>query len=107
MVLRAMPASDSRGGQTIVPSLSVTVAVIFGVATVLVILAYVNYIGHALRVGDLIDHIAGKTIAGMRRLPLHHVGSALPPVAQELLPVIIGTPQAPLFHHKMGYLIFF
>lgn len=63
-----------QGGEAVVPSLSVAVAVVLGVAATLVILAYVNYIGHAMRVGNLIEHVTNETVAGLHHLPLHQVG---------------------------------
>jgi uncharacterized membrane protein len=83
LVLRVVRAPLEQGGEAVVPSLSVAMAVALGVAATLVILAYVNYIGHAMRVGNLIEHVTNETLAGIHRLPLHQVGDVSQDSTQE------------------------
>jgi uncharacterized membrane protein len=86
LVLRVVRAPLEQGGEAVIPSLSVAMAVVLGVAAVLTILAYVNYIGHAMRVGNLIEQIAHETVACIHQLPLHQVGGVPQYNTQEPLP---------------------
>jgi uncharacterized membrane protein len=91
LVLRVVRAPLEQGGDAVVPGLSVAVAVVLGVVATLAILAYVNYIGHAMRVGNLIEHVANETVAGIHHLPLHQIGDVSLDSTQEPRPEGSGS----------------
>jgi uncharacterized membrane protein len=66
MVLRSVRDPLEEGGNPVIPSLSVAVAVVLGVATILAIVAFINHSAHSMDVSEVLERIRGETVAQVR-----------------------------------------
>ena len=57
VVLRSVRGPLEEGGAPIVPSVSVAVAVVLGIATILAIVAFINHSAHSMDVSEILDRI--------------------------------------------------
>lgn len=63
MVLRAVRGPLDEEGSAVVPGLSVSVAVLLGLASPLGIVAFINHSAHSMKVSELLRRIADEAIA--------------------------------------------
>lgn len=73
LVLRTV-RSDAEQRAGFVPSLSVTVAVVLGLACMTLLIAFVHHVAHSIQVSTIIDEIAGESRAAMKRLYPEEIG---------------------------------
>jgi uncharacterized membrane protein len=64
VVLRAIRASNGRI-EPVVPNLSVTLAVVFGIAAILVVIAFINHNAHAVDVSEVLRVATKQTIESL------------------------------------------
>jgi uncharacterized membrane protein len=67
MVLRSVRTSLEEGGDAVVPSLSVALAVALGVISLLAIIAFINHNAHAIEVSQVLHRVTADTIAHVER----------------------------------------
>jgi uncharacterized membrane protein len=63
IVLRSVRASLDPAGEPIVPSLSVGVAVVLGVATILAVVAFINHSAHTMNVSEILERALRDAVA--------------------------------------------
>ncbi len=57
VVLRSVRSSLDPGGDPVIPNMSVVVAVVLGIATILAIVAFINHAAHAMDVSEILQRI--------------------------------------------------
>ncbi len=57
VVLRSVRSSLDPGGDPVIPNISVAVAVVLGIATILAIVAFINHSAHAMDVSEILERI--------------------------------------------------
>lgn len=81
IVLRGVRAPLEENGATIIPHVSVFVALVLGIAALLAIIAFINHSAHSMAVGEIIRRITEEALAQIRRMCPHAAGTApKPPV---------------------------
>ena len=66
VVLRSVRSALDDGGDPVIPNVSVAVAVVLGIATVLAIVAFINHSAHAMDVSKILERIRGEAIEQIR-----------------------------------------
>lgn len=66
VVLRSVRSALDAGGDPVIPNLSVAVAVLLGIATILAIVAFINHSAHAMDVSEILDRIRRETTDHVR-----------------------------------------
>ncbi len=67
VVLRSVRSSVESGGDAVVPNLSVAVAVVLGIATIISIAAFLNHSAHSMDVSQILDRVEDEATAHARR----------------------------------------
>jgi uncharacterized membrane protein len=67
MVLRSVRTSLEEGGDAVVPSLSVALAVLLGVVALLAIVAFINHNAHAIEVSQILHRVTADTVDHIHR----------------------------------------
>lgn len=62
MVLRAVRSPLEDGGQPVIPNLSVAAALLFGVAAILAIVAFIDHNAHSLEVSEILTRVTRDTM---------------------------------------------
>jgi uncharacterized membrane protein len=57
VVLRSVRSALDPGGSPVIPNLSVAVAVVLGIATILAIVAFINHSAHAMDISEILQRI--------------------------------------------------
>ena len=57
VVLRSVRSALEQGGDPVVPNISVAIAVVLGIATILAIVAFINHSAHAMDVSEILERI--------------------------------------------------
>ncbi len=68
VVLRSVRASTEAGGDAVVPNLSVAVAVVLGIATIISVVAFLNHSAHSMDVSQILDRVEDETIGHARHV---------------------------------------
>jgi uncharacterized membrane protein len=66
VVLRSVRSALDPGGEPIIPNISVAIAVVLGIATILAIVAFINHSAHAMDVSEILERIRHDTISQIR-----------------------------------------
>ena len=66
VVLRSVRSALDPGGDPVIPNLSVAVAVVLGVVTILAIVAFINHSAHSMDVSEILERIRRETTAQIR-----------------------------------------
>jgi len=66
VVLRSVRSSLEDGGDPIIPNLSVVIAVILGITTILAIVAFINHSAHTMDVSEILERVRSEAIAHIR-----------------------------------------
>lgn len=66
VVLRSVRSALDEGGEAVIPNLSVALAVVLGVATILAIVAFINHSAHSMDVSEILERIRHETVAQIR-----------------------------------------
>ena len=67
VVLRSVRSALEEGGSPVVPNLSVAIAVLLGVITILAIVAFIDHSAHSMDVSRILDDIRRRAIDQIRR----------------------------------------
>jgi len=79
VVLRSVRALGEAGGDVVIPNLSVAIAVVLGIATIISIAAFLNHSAHSMDVSQILDRVENEAIGHVRR-EWNVAGSATPPL---------------------------
>lgn len=84
VVLRSVRSALDAGGDPVIPNISVAVAVVLGIATILAIVAFINHSAHAMDVSEILERIRRDTTEQIRTGwtpadPATPIGDAMPP----------------------------
>ncbi|MEO8267351.1 MAG: DUF2254 domain-containing protein [Ilumatobacteraceae bacterium] len=66
VVLRSVRSALEPGGDAVIPNLSVAVAGVLGIATILAIVAFINHSAHSMDVSEILDRIRRETTEQIR-----------------------------------------
>ena len=61
VVLRSVRSALDPGGDPVIPNISVAIAVVLGIATILAIVAFINHSAHAMNVSEILERIRRET----------------------------------------------
>ncbi len=67
VVLRSVRSPFEPGGDAVIPNVSVAVAVVFGVATIISIAAFLNHSAHSMDVSQILDRVEIEATGHARR----------------------------------------
>ncbi len=67
VVLQSVRSPLEQGGQPVIPNLSVAVAVLLGIATILAIVAFINHSAHTMDVSEILERVRREAIDHIRR----------------------------------------
>lgn len=67
VVLRSVRSSVESGGDAVVPNLSVAMAVVLGIATIISIAAFLNHSAHSMDVSQILDRVEDEATGHARR----------------------------------------
>jgi uncharacterized membrane protein len=65
IVLRAVRSPVEQQGQAVIPNVSVALAVVFGIVTVMAIVAFINHNAHAMEVSEILGSVSRAAIASV------------------------------------------
>ncbi len=68
LVLRAVRGPLDESGQAIIPHISVFVALILGLLSILAIVAFINHSAHSMEVGEIMRRVASRTQEQIARI---------------------------------------
>jgi len=66
IVLRSVRSALEDNGRAVIPNLSVAVAVLLGIVTILAIVAFINHSAHAMDVSEILERVRGEAVGHMR-----------------------------------------
>jgi uncharacterized membrane protein len=67
VVLRSVRASGEGGGDVVIPNLSVAIAVVLGIATIVSIALFLNHSAHSMDVSQILDRVEKEATGHVRR----------------------------------------
>ena len=67
VVLRSVRGAVEKSGSPVIPNLSVAIALLLGIATVLAIVAFIDHSAHFMDVSKILDRVQREAIAQIRR----------------------------------------
>ena len=67
MVLRSVRSPLEEGGDPVIPNLSVMVAVVLGIATILAVVASINHSAHTMDVSEILENIRREATVSIHR----------------------------------------
>ena len=62
IVLRSVRSALEQGGDPVIPNLSVAVAVILGIATILATVAFINHSAHAMDISEILEKVRRESV---------------------------------------------
>lgn len=83
VALRSVRGPLEQGSDPVIPNLSVGLAVIFGVATILAIVAFIDHNAHALEVSEILKRVRNDTTKQIDRVWPEHNGEEREPAGDE------------------------
>ncbi len=66
VVLRSVRSALDPGGDPVIPNISVAIAVVLGIATILAIVAFINHSAHSMDVSEILERIRRETTEQIR-----------------------------------------
>lgn len=66
VVLRSVRSALDPGGDPVIPNISVAIAVVLGIATILAVVAFINHSAHAMDVSEILERIRRETTERIR-----------------------------------------
>jgi uncharacterized membrane protein len=66
VVLRSVRAAIEVGSDAVIPNLSVAIALVLGIATIISIVAFLNHSAHSMDVSQILDRVEHEAIAHVR-----------------------------------------
>ena len=67
VVLRSVRASTEVGGDAVIPNLSVALAVVLGILTIISIVAFLDHSAHSMDVSQILDRVETEAVGHVRR----------------------------------------
>jgi len=67
IVLRSVRSPLEQSGDAVIPNVSVAVAVVLGITTILAIVAFINHSAHAMDVSEILERIRHEAVAHVKR----------------------------------------
>jgi len=67
LILRSVRTSLELGGDPVIPNLSVAIAVVLGIVTILAIVAFIDHSAHAMDISNILQDVEEQAIAQIRR----------------------------------------
>lgn len=67
IVLRSVRSPLEQDGQPVIPNLSVAVAVLLGISTILAIVAFINHSAHTMDVSEILERVRREAVDHIRR----------------------------------------
>ncbi len=67
VVLRSVRSALDKSGQPVIPNLSVAIAVVLGLATILAIVAFIDHSAHSMDISRILDDVQREAIDHIRR----------------------------------------
>ena len=67
VVLRSVRSSADAGGGAVIPNLSVALAVVLGIATIISIVAFLNHSAHSMDVSQILERVENEATGHARR----------------------------------------
>jgi uncharacterized membrane protein len=105
VVLRSVRSAIEPGGDPVIPNLSVAVAVVLGIATILAIVAFIDHSAHAMDVSEILERIRRDTTAHIRSewTPTDPGSATGPgPSAERMPPASLGSSTV-IRAHRSGW----
>lgn len=79
IVLRSVRSALEKGGDPVIPNLSIAIAVALGIITILAIVAFINHSAHAMDISNILHDVEQEAVAQIQReWPLAEASSGLP-----------------------------
>lgn len=66
VVLRAVRTATEQGGAPVIPNLSIAIAVVLGIITILAVVAFIDHSAHAMDISNILDDVESESIARIR-----------------------------------------
>jgi uncharacterized membrane protein len=66
VVLRSVRTALEQNGDPVIPNVSVAVAVVLGIATILAIVAFINHNAHSMDVSEILERVSSEAIQQIR-----------------------------------------
>jgi len=66
LILRSVRTALEEQGDPVIPNLSVAIAVVLGIATILAIVAFINHSAHAMDISNILKDVEDESIAQIR-----------------------------------------
>jgi len=66
LILRSVRSSLEEGGDPLIPNLSVAIAVVLGIVTILAIVAFIDHSAHAMDISNILQDVEDQAIAQIR-----------------------------------------
>ena len=67
VVLRSVRSLGESGGDVVIPNLSVAIALVLGIATIISIAAFLNHSAHSMDVSQILDRVETEAVGHVRR----------------------------------------
>ncbi len=99
VVLRSVRSALGQAGRPIIPNISVAVAVVLGIGTILAVVAFINHSAHTMDVSEILQRVRRETIELVRRN-----WSPPRPGAETYAPIdVIAEPNAVIRFDRTGW----
>lgn len=66
VVLRSVRSAIDQGDSPVIPSVSVSIAVLLGIAAVLAIVAFINHSAHSMDISEILEQVSNESIEQFR-----------------------------------------
>src|SRR5680860_824605 len=63
IVLRSVRSPLEQSGDAVIPNLSVAVAIVLGITTILAIVAFINHSAHAMDISEILERVRHEAVA--------------------------------------------
>ncbi len=100
VVLRSVRSAIEQQGQPVVPNVSVAAGVLFGIAAVLAIIAFINHNAHAMDISEILDDVTRDAIDAVER---HWSSNALQPSPVQQPEVVPEGPGLEITFDRDGW----
>jgi uncharacterized membrane protein len=100
IVLRSVRSEVEDVGDAVIPHLSVALAVLFGIAAILAIVAFINHSAHSIEVSQVINRVASHSVDQVQR-SWPEPDTGLP---DDRPPVVPDQPGHPVLFEASGWL---
>ncbi len=67
LILRSVRTALEEGGDPVIPNLSVAIAVVLGITTILAVVAFIDHSAHSMDISHILHDVEGEAITQIRR----------------------------------------